>query len=262
MAYVDLGMIQFATLRSAIFVIALSLAVPLALAAAPVIEAVSFAIEPGRLYVPAEQVGKRLRWRLNRSQEGLSALNGIAVNLGDTRVLNGSVWLPVDRLPLFGATVTPDVLTGQFTVTSGRRSFLAVSGSKKVEIDLSRQRLYAWQGGLLVLETKISSGRNGATPPGNYTAGPYKSRMHYSSRYHNAPMPWSVQVNGHIFIHGFSSVPDYPASHGCIRVPLSDFNPARLFYEWVDTGTPVRIARSLVEAPAVVEEIRRAQPAG
>jgi lipoprotein-anchoring transpeptidase ErfK/SrfK len=67
--------------------------------------------------------------------------------------------------------------------------------------------------------------------------------MHRSSRYHNAPMPWSVQVRGHVFIHGFTSVPRYPASHGCIRLPLDEGNPAKFFYEWIEPGTPVKVTR-------------------
>lgn len=35
----------------------------------------------------------------------------------------------------------------------------------------------------------------------------------------------------------------YSASHGCIRVPLNEGNPAKFFYEWVDTGTPESVAR-------------------
>jgi lipoprotein-anchoring transpeptidase ErfK/SrfK len=94
-----------------------------------------------------------------------------------------------------------------------------------------------------VLQSRISSGRRDSTPAGEFKAGPYKARMHYSTRYHNAPMPWSVQIRGHVFIHGFTSVPDYPASHGCIRLPLDGGNPARFFYEWIDHGTPVKVAR-------------------
>mgnify|MGYP002527910575 CR=1 FL=1 len=57
-------------------------------------------------------------------------------------------------------------------------------------------------------------------------------------------MPYSVQVTGHIFIHGYKSVPKYPASHGCVRVPyLTDGNPARFFYEWINKGTPIKIVR-------------------
>ena len=74
-----------------------------------------------------------------------------------------------------------------------------------------------------------------------FTAGD-KFRMHYSKLYHHAPMPYSVQVTGNIFIHGFSYVPRWPASHGCIRVPLTGDNPARRFYEWVEFGTPIEIS--------------------
>ena len=96
------------------------------------------------------------------------------------------------------------------------------------------------QGNLVVMRTKVSTGREGKrTPNGEFEAGPYKARMHRSSLYNDAPMPYSVQIVGNIFVHGFSSVPDYPASHGCIRLPTD--GAARFFYEWVQRGTPVHI---------------------
>ena len=113
---------------------------------------------------------------------------------------------------------------------------------KRIEINLTDQKLRAYQGKRLVMQTKISSGKNRGTPTGNFRAGPYKKEMHYSSLYENAPMPWSTQVSGHIFIHGYSVVPNYPASHGCIRVPISGNNPAKRLYKWLDVGTPIRIA--------------------
>lgn len=116
------------------------------------------------------------------------------------------------------------------------------AGGKRVEIDKTHQILRAFEGGRLVLESRVSTGRwDGSTPNGQYEAG-IKMRMHYSSRYHHAPMPFSVQVNGHVFIHGFTSVPPWPASHGCIRLPLDGDNPARRFFEWVEPGTPIRIS--------------------
>ena len=114
-------------------------------------------------------------------------------------------------------------------------------GPKRVEINLTDQKLRAYEGNRLVMQTRISSGRNRATPTGSFRAG-FKDADHYSSLYHNAPMPWSVQVSGNIFVHGFTSVPDYPASHGCIRMPLTGNNPAKRFFNWVDPGTPIRIA--------------------
>jgi hypothetical protein len=65
--------------------------------------------------------------------------------------------------------------------------------------------------------------------------------MHRSRLYHNAPMPWSVQVHENVFIHGFQKVPRHPASHGCVRLPLAGANPAKWFYDWIDIGTPISI---------------------
>ncbi|MGJ8723218.1 MAG: L,D-transpeptidase [Roseibacillus sp.] len=156
----------------------------------------------------------------------------------------------VDGTPLVNLTTlekkgfqrTPASNAEDIILKKGRQQLSVHIGSKRVFINLSTQRLSAWQGDRLVLKTRISSGKNGRTPIGHFRAGPYKAKRHYSSLYHNAPMPWSVQVNGHIFIHGFSSVPNYPASHGCIRVPLTDGNPARFFYQWANRGTPIEIS--------------------
>lgn len=112
---------------------------------------------------------------------------------------------------------------------------------KRVEIDKTQQVLRAYEGERLVLESRVSTGKwDGSTPNGQYRAGP-KHRMHYSKRYDNAPMPYSVEVVGNVFIHGFTSVPKRPASHGCIRLPLTGDNPAKRFFEWIEPGTPIEI---------------------
>lgn len=117
----------------------------------------------------------------------------------------------------------------------------AIPGPKRVVIDKTTQTLSAYEGDVLILQTRVSTGRMGRrTPAGNFKAG-YKERMHYSSLYDNAPMPWSIQVSGNYFIHGYSSVPNRPASHGCIRLPLTGDNPARRLFEWIERGTPIAI---------------------
>jgi len=121
--------------------------------------------------------------------------------------------------------------------------------AKRVVVDKTTQTLTAYEGDTVVLQSRVSTGRTGRrTPSGNFTAGE-KHRMHYSHLFDNAPMPWSVQVSGNFFIHGFSSVPDRPASHGCIRMPLDGDNPAKRFFEWVDTGTPIEITGEWVGKP-------------
>jgi lipoprotein-anchoring transpeptidase ErfK/SrfK len=108
---------------------------------------------------------------------------------------------------------------------------------KMVVVDKSSQTLRAYEGNQVVMASRVSTGRRGRETPDGRFRVQSKSVMHYSKLYANAPMPYSVQFAGNYFIHGFSSVPSYPASHGCIRVPLN--GEAQAFYNWVSVGTPV-----------------------
>lgn len=117
----------------------------------------------------------------------------------------------------------------------------AAPAAKRVEVDKSVQLLRAYEGDKLVWEIHVSTGRwDGATVNGDFKAQE-KERLHRSKKYHNAPMPYCVHVTGNVFIHGFTSVPKYPASHGCVRMPMTGENLAKKFWEWCDIGTPISI---------------------
>ena len=66
----------------------------------------------------------------------------------------------------------------------------------------------------------VSTGRKGyRTPTGTFQ--PYlMKKMHYSSKYDNAPMPNSIFFHGGYAIHATEAVNNLgrPASHGCIRL--------------------------------------------
>ena len=47
-----------------------------------------------------------------------------------------------------------------------------------------------------------------------------------------------VYFNYGVAVHGLSNVPNYPASHGCVRVPSFD---AKWLYDVLSVGTPVRV---------------------
>ena len=215
-------------------------------ASAAPLEAITFAAEPGKIFVPVEEAAGELKWTVQRDDMGkVYQINDIALRAGSLRSFtDGTELVSTDLLAEAGAEVAGPDSEGRVSVSGGLfRGFSLVVPAQRVEIDLKRQQLRGWQGARVVLETRISSGRRGSTPAGNFSAGPFRSRMHHSSRYQNAPMPWSVQINGHIFVHGFTIVPRYPASHGCIRLPLDEGNPARFFYEWVQNGTPVVVTK-------------------
>jgi hypothetical protein len=203
---------------------------------------ISFAEDPHMLFVPIEEIALALRWEMQLDQERIS-LNGHLLDAAHLRKLtNGTLLVPLDELERAGATITWSDDGMQALVASDHTKIAISFADKRVEVDLAKQRLRAYQGARLVLDSAISAGREGKkTPPGEFTAGPAKSRMHRSRLYHNAPMPWSVQVHENIFIHGFRKVPRRPASHGCIRLPLTGANPAKWFYNWIDLGTPISI---------------------
>ncbi len=99
-------------------------------------------------------------------------------------------------------------------------------------IDLSRQVMTVSVNGRHAYAWPISSGRRGyRTPTGNYRPGTMK-RMHYSRKYHNSPMPWSVFFRGGYAIHGTYATRALgrPASHGCVRLHPAN---ARTFYRLI-----------------------------
>jgi lipoprotein-anchoring transpeptidase ErfK/SrfK len=97
-------------------------------------------------------------------------------------------------------------------------------------VDVSTQRMYVTVDGGPYAVWKVSTGRRGyGTPRGSFRPK-YLKRMHYSSKYENSPMPYSVFFYGGYAIHGTQYVRRLgsPASHGCIR--LHTGNAAHLYY--------------------------------
>ncbi len=140
---------------------------------------------------------------------------------------------------------TPDVLAA---VSRGRppAALLPGGGPTRVEIDLKRQVLLLWKdGGLLrILPVSTGTGRrycvqgecaNAVTPGGSFRVG-QKIRGLRVSRLGQLYNP--LYFNGGIAIHGSPSVPAQPASHGCVRIPMS---ASAWFFDMVPSGTPVYV---------------------
>ena len=107
-----------------------------------------------------------------------------------------------------------------------------------IEIHLSTQQAVMFDGeGREIFKTRVSTGKRGLpTPKGEY-AITNKHREWTSTLYH-ASMPYFQRLSCGDFGMHQGVVPDYPASHGCIRVPAA--NAAKLF-NMTQTGDRVRI---------------------
>ena len=136
----------------------------------------------------------------------------------------------------------------------------------RIVVSLTKQRVYLLVGEKLAVDSPISSGRrNGWTPKGEF-AVLEKDPDHHSSLYGEF-----VNGNGQVIRSGISSkldaapsgtrfrgasmkyfmrltpegvgmhagiLPGYPASHGCIRLPL---DVAQILYKAIPLNTPVSV---------------------
>lgn len=113
---------------------------------------------------------------------------------------------------------------------------IAPSGPVMLVVSLSTQRAVVYRNGVPIGISTVSTGRPGyATPTGVFVIL-QKQIEHYSSTYDNAPMPFMQRLTwGGVALHA-GNLPGYPASHGCIRLPL-EF--ARLLYGVTQRGMTV-----------------------
>jgi lipoprotein-anchoring transpeptidase ErfK/SrfK len=105
----------------------------------------------------------------------------------------------------------------------------ASAASVVAKVDISRQMMTVTQHGRVKYRWRVSTARAGkVTPTGTWSAK-WLSKHHRSSRYNNAPMPYSIFYNGNFAVHGTNQVSRLgrPASAGCVRLDVK--NAATLY---------------------------------
>jgi N-acetylmuramoyl-L-alanine amidase len=89
----------------------------------------------------------------------------------------------------------------------------ALHGGDYIEVDKTRQVLFIVRGGHVAKVVHVSTGATGNTPLGSWQV------------YRTVPgwdwvLWYPLYFKGGFAIHGYPSVPAYPASHGCVRIPM------------------------------------------
>ena len=174
-----------------------------------------------------------------------------------------------ERRPLFGGGGSSKYRSAGQDIYVNKKLIGSLSpANAKIEIDISEQKARVFRSidghKHLVIETNVSTGKSGhATSPGSFriqeklvakrstrygrwlnssgatiqSDGDSYRRPSGASRFVGASMPYWMRVNGGIGMH-IGYVPNYPASHGCIRVP-AEIQP--LIFSKVGVGTSVTI---------------------
>ena len=140
-----------------------------------------------------------------------------------------SIALPVFDIPRGEKTVYPHAQPGRYE-------------GRYIDINLSEQTLYAFEGSNQVNSFLVSTGRRGyATPTGEFHIyGKNRYTLMDGEDYYLPNVPFvswfygDYSIHGTYWHHNFGHV----MSHGCVNASTPD---AEWIYNWADIGTPVYI---------------------
>jgi hypothetical protein len=108
-----------------------------------------------------------------------------------------------------------------------------------IAISIENQHLKIYDANGLFAESPVSTGMRGHSTPMGVFSVIQKSKYHRSNIYSDAPMPYMQRITwSGIALHA-GVLPGYPASHGCIRMPM---NFATRLWGWTRMGARVIIA--------------------
>lgn len=143
------------------------------------------------------------------------------------------------------SSTTPALKPGEFHWTPER----APPGQLVVVVSLPEQLAHVYRNGVRIGISTVSTGKaSHPTPTGSFEIL-QKKRMNYSNLYNNAPMPFMQRLTWDgIALHA-GAIPGYPASHGCVRLPLAF---AEKLYAETERGMRVVIADASSHDLAVV----------
>src|SRR3954464_7013627 len=129
-----------------------------------------------------------------------------------------------------------------------------------ISIDQQKVRVYDANG--LFAESPVSTGMKGRSTPMGVFSVIQKNKMHRSNIYSGAPMPYMQRITwSGVALHA-GVLPGYPASHGCIRMPMAF---AVKMWNWTRMGarviiTPGQITPASFSHPLLVAQKVVPQP--
>jgi PKD repeat protein len=182
------------------------------------------------VYVPALRVGSRgasvlaLEQRLHELHYALAAVDGF---YGQDTYDAVVAFQKLHGLPRTGATDTRF-----WRELSAAHVPVPRYGGTHVEVSKELQVLFMVRDGQVSLIVPVSTGATGNTPLGLWHV--YSKVPGYNAK----EMYYSSFFIGGFAIHGYHDVPTYPASHGCVRIPIW---VAQRIYALIDYGTAVYI---------------------
>ncbi|WP_245320847.1 L,D-transpeptidase [Bradyrhizobium lablabi] len=131
-----------------------------------------------------------------------------------------------------------------------------------IAISIEQQKVRVYDANGLFAESPVSTGMKGHSTPMGVFSVIQKHKMHRSNIYSGAPMPYMQRITwSGVALHA-GVLPGYPASHGCIRMPMAF---AVKMWNWTRMGarvviTPGQITPASISHPLLVAQKVVPQP--
>jgi len=178
---------------------------------------------------------------------------GIILSLMNNKIIDENKH---ERLSLGSKTNASNISVGDLNndgveeiISVEARPLFGPEGGQYILVDLQKQRLYAYENGVLANSFLVSTAKYPfATPVGihsvlaklpwvdytwNYSAG-------NPNNYSLGLVPWNLRIYPHVYIHYAYWHNNFgqPMSHGCVNVNLENM---KWIYDWVNVGTTVEV---------------------
>src|SRR6266702_5856120 len=111
-------------------------------------------------------------------------------------------------------------------------------GPLVIVVSIDRQKVTVYDSNGVFAESPVSSGMKGHSTPMGVFSIIQKHKFHHSNIYSGAPMPYMQRITWSGVAMHAGVLPGYPASHGCIRMPMAF---AVKMWNWTKMGARVLV---------------------
>jgi lipoprotein-anchoring transpeptidase ErfK/SrfK len=143
-----------------------------------------------------------------------------------------------------------------------------------IAISIDRQKVRVYDANGFFAESPVSTGMKGHPTPMGVFSIIQKHKLHHSNIYSGAPMPFMQRITWSGVAMHAGVLPGYPASHGCIRMPMAF---AMKMWNWTRMGArvivtpgemtpanfshPLLVAQKVVPQPVIADDPKSEVPA-
>ena len=154
---------------------------------------------------------------------------------------DGSYASRQDRHPDFPRQKPPQKrgAAGKKAIVAEKEAGTKPQGPLVIVVSIERQKVTVYDTNGVFAESPVSTGMKGHSTPMGVFSVIQKHKFHHSNIYSGAPMPYMQRITWSGVAMHAGVLPGYPASHGCIRMPMAF---AVKMWNWTKMGARVIVS--------------------